>query len=758
MTPRPLHEIRLRWGDHKHALWWLALLYRKPALFHEALQTGTRSQQIRSGLRLAAHALPFEVLFCILGHVLLFEAFGLVTKQATSTIAGAILLHGGAIAIVIIFGILSGITSRIIIGIVSEITFAISFENIEGITIAVTSGIAVGVFLGTNFDTIFGIVIGITVAITFGITFGNSEGIGLTIAVGIASGVASWVVGGIAPWVAFAIGFLRYYYNLMNPLFILPRVRSNWYPFHPVAWDDCCSIPFQDLDRLLAAYAEQEPVVGDKEIERLIDRYPSQRMAALRARSRLLIREAGRATDLTRLGEIVASLPQGTKGFLAETQKVGEMAGEIALMQMRLNAMDRPVFREPYAQALCSAVENFRYRVAGFHEPLASEFRVAAERWQEIAERQRDEVRCIAGREPTAQVFRAGDPVDRDREAFVPRDGVVGRLEQQVMLATGCPGVVLYGRRRMGKSTVLKNLGGFLPPGVAVAVVSMQEAEAFTSLQSLCELLGTRMREAWPAEALPGGPPADLPGLARLLTDCNRALTSRGQRLIVALDEYENIDRKIGEGVLPEDLLALMRESIQSHRNLTWVFAGSHEIEELTAAPWTSYLVSARTVEVPPFTEDETRILLTEPLKHSTLWPSDRERPHFSPDFWGEGGIARVHSEAGGWPHLVQLIAETIVDRLNESGQRQLDATLWESALDETVVRGHNVFHELLVRESRVVGELDYLQEFRTRETQSPPGDNAIARSLTRRLLVVPDGDNWRLRAPLFRRWLQRRS
>ena len=52
------------------------------------------------------------------------------------------------------------------------------------------------------------------------------------------------------------------------------------------------------------------------EIERLIDRYPSQRMAALRARTRLIAREAGRASDLTRLGNMVAGLPEGEKGFL----------------------------------------------------------------------------------------------------------------------------------------------------------------------------------------------------------------------------------------------------------------------------------------------------------------------------------------------------------------------------------------------------------------------------------------------------------
>jgi hypothetical protein len=201
-----------------------------------------------------------------------------------------------------------------------------------------------------------------------------------------------------------------------------------------------------------------------------------------------------------------------------------------------------------------------------------------------------------------------------------------------------------------------------------------------------------------------------------------------------------------------------VRESIQSHRNPTWVFAGSHGIEELTAAPWTSYLVSARTVEVPPFTEDETRLLLTEPLKHSSLWPRDRERPHFAPEFWGDGGTGRVHAEAGGWPHLVQLIAETVVDRLNESGQRQVDDAIWEQALDEAVVRGHNVFYQLLIRESRLDGESDYLMGFRTREAQPMPEDESVARSLKRRLLIVQDGDLWRLRAPLFRRWLQLRG
>ena len=127
-------------------------------------------------------------------------------------------------------------------------------------------------------------------------------------------------------------------------------------------------------------------------------------------------------------------------------------------------------------------------------------------------------------------------------------------------------------------------------------------------------------------------------------------------------------------------------------------------------------------------------------------------------DFWGEGGIERVHAEAGGWPHLVQLIAETIVDLLNDEAGNRVTSPLFERALDQAIVSGHNVLHELLCHESNLPGEWDYLSKFRGRETQSPPDDETIARSLRRRLLVEEDSGQWRLRVPLMSRWLRERG
>ena len=130
---------------------------------------------------------------------------------------------------------------------------------------------------------------------------------------------------------------LRAYYLPLHLFYVWPVVSARWYPTHPVAWDDLCSVPFPGFDRLLVAYAEYAPQAGTHEIERLIDSYPSQRMAGLRARTRLLARAAARQPVLSRLDEITASLPEGTQGFLATIPRLRDLIAEIAGQQRQLD-------------------------------------------------------------------------------------------------------------------------------------------------------------------------------------------------------------------------------------------------------------------------------------------------------------------------------------------------------------------------------------------------------------------------------------
>jgi hypothetical protein len=654
-----------------------------------------------------------------------------------------------------------GIASGIVVGIVFAIAFGIAGGIAFGIAFGIAGGIAFGIAFAIAFGIVFGIVFGIAFGIAAGIAGGfsrrSAEGIAFGIALGIAtgiafgiatgkvSGIASGAAIGIATGIAFPPVFLRAYYLAPHAFFVWPGLRPQRYPLHPAAWDDLCGTPFPGLGRLLAAFAEIHPAMGAAEIERLINSYPSQRMEALRAQMTLLARASTRITDLARLADIAAQMPRGEGTILKQSEEVAEGLGEIALRQARLNTAQRPMLREPLAEMLIKEIESLRGRIAGFKEPLASEFRAAAVEWRRIAQEQLDEARAIQRRKPVGQVFRAGDPVSREAEAFVYRDSVVGRLDQQITLAAGCPGIVLYARRRMGKSTLLANLDGFLPAEVETRVISMQDASAFTSLQHF-------------AEKLSEGQAADLPGLAAYLSGKNEHLKAQSRRLLLAFDEYEQIDSKIGQAVFSGDLLAVVRESIQQHRHIIWLFAGSHQITELSHAEWTSYLVSARTIEIPFFTLDETRLLLTDPLKHSPLFQRAGERPRFAPELWGTGGIERIHAEAAGWPHLLQLVAETLVDFLNQEGASAVTTSLLERALDDATSSGQNVLYQLMRGECSLAGEWEYLSAFRRMEEQYAPEDDAIRQSLLRRQLIVADGERWRLRAPLMARWLRLRG
>ena len=263
----------------------------------------------------------------------------------------------------------------------------------------------------------------------------------------------------------------------------------------------------------------------------------------------------------------------------------------------------------------------------------------------------------------------------------------------------------------------------------------------------------------------PGDPsyekPTDLVALRELLDRCNAWLEEHDRRLLIGLDEYEEFDRKIGEGVFTVDLLGAFRSSIQAHRRITWIYTGSHEIDELTNAVWPSFLVSTRTVEVKLFSPQETHTLLTDPVSHAKQWRGVEEnRPRFPVEFWGTdregvGGIERIYRETIGWPHLVQALAETCSRLVIDAETDRISPDLLERAIEQAVDDHTNVLSLLVRYESELPGEYDYLLGFRQNETQPPPSDPALHRSLRRRMMVEETEDGqWRMKVPLMRRWL----
>jgi len=645
------------------------------------------------------------------------------------------------------------------IGIISLIILAIVLGVIFGIWYSFILRKDRGFSLGFEIGKILGIVFGITslnlsfaaIGIIFGIFGGINEWIFLIIFTGIT------VINSIAS--AIIISDLRIYYLYSGNLRIWPFFLGQKYLSHTIYFEDIIRLKCTSINYILVNYGGSDYKSKTKIIERIIENYPSFRDEALRAKIILLSRQAAKCKKISDLDNIISQIPEGGEGLLRQFSMVRIMLGEIRILQTQFDLLSRPFLREAVAKILLKEIESLKFKLRDFQKPLSNVFRKATETWGKIAEQQLKQVQSILLKEPSTQVFRAGDPVDRNQEAFIPRYNVIGYLEKQVMSSSSCPGLVLYGRRRVGKSTILKNLQGFLPDYVLPVIISMENPEVFNSLSDFIHYIYENLSSYFYSSVSIKECRGSLSDFFRFLNNIDSHLKEKNKQFILALDEYENIDKKIGEHIFPLDLLTTIRESIQTHRNITWIFVGSHEITELVNAEWTSFLVSVRTIEVPLFTKEETYLLLTDPMRYSILGEKDSpQRPRFDASFWGKNGIERVHNEAGGWPHLVQLIAETIVDLINDEDKRQVDDDLFNQALDKAIVSGHNVLYQLMHRESTLPGEWEYLSAFRKRATQPPPDDENIYRSLRRRLLITEEGDEWRLRVPLMERWLKQRG
>jgi len=799
MNRLPLDRIGFGWRSHVSALRWLFLLYRRPSEFYDALKKLPRPHQVRAALVCFFQFVPW-VLVCTVGAVLIFEVgitglaphidmpdrgleqysagFGLgfgvgiglgfgvglsiglylasrfgVTEGivgwlgsgATAMIAGGI--GFGVVGTVgIKFCVTAGLESRIVAGF--AVAYLLLTVSAAGIGDGISAMLKTDSGLRNTADTITK-----SFSIWLFTVLGVSAGVGAGVVYGAGVGVVCGVAVGLAYWGA----RLRLYYLPVTGWMTWPYPRGRLYYWHPVAWDNMCSVPFPGLDRLLANYFEYRPDAARREVERLIDTYPSQQWRALKAKAAIVARDAGKLTDLTQLPNSLASLPEGSHGFLRQVPQLRDFVAPIAERQRQFDAATYPTVRKQLSELLVQQIENFRDQIAGFEEPLRTEFRAAAARWLDLV-RGRFATALTDQTKITDQFFRAGDPVNREQEAFVSRTAIVAEVESQVLLATGCPGVILYGRRRMGKSTVLRNLTGFLPSSIPVGYVSMQNPLAFASLVGFCQTVGGAVRTAKRWDAAPPADPTDLPNLMRFLTWCDEHLGRNKERLILAIDEYEMLDAKIDAGAFSPDLLAALRESIQTHRNVTWVLAGSHAISELKHAEWSSYLVSARTVEVLPFTPTETRQLLTDPVRHSGLWRDASKRPRLPVEFWGADRIEQIHADAGGWPHLVQLLAEMAVDLVNAEGVTAVSDELYRRVRERVIVRGDAVLRQLVDGESTLPGEREYLTRFRRAESQPPPDDERVYRSLRRRLLVEEANGEWRMRVPLMLQWLRERG
>ena len=143
--------------------------------------------------------------------------------------------------------------------------------------------------------------------------------------------------------------------------------------------------------------------------------------------------------------------------------------------------------------------------------------------------------------------------------------------------------VVLYGHRRMGKTSILLNAANCLDSGIKVSYVNL--VGLGDSPQGVGEALMAISDAIF--ETVKITPPNDTDLLNLPYRTFERYLkqieANLEVRLIIALDEFEQIEQLIEAGKIPKDFIGYLRRLVQMSPKIAFAFAGLHTLEEITA-------------------------------------------------------------------------------------------------------------------------------------------------------------------------------
>jgi len=369
---------------------------------------------------------------------------------------------------------------------------------------------------------------------------------------------------------------------------------------------------------------------------------------------------------------------------------------------------------------------------------------------------------------PFDNPYIVGDPVYPP--LLVGRKDVFDRIGEVWVAKENPDSIILYGHRRMGKSSILRNLAQVAPQGSVVAYADMAGETSFVAstadlLLGLADRIYTAVRRVYSRTALPEPDPETYTTQARAQFQLNRLVeavrdTLAGRILILALDEFEAVEKAVENEKVGKEIYQFLRAKTQEPC-LTLVFGGLHTLDEMSRDYQQPFYGSYENIRVSYLAHKDAWRLITNPTDDFAL--------NYEPE-----AVERVIAETGGQPYLVQQICRDALDHLNHELfdlelAREVRITLADvdAVLDDDFFRRGTVYFDGVWTQAsdrdgrtllRVMARRDERWTFAELEATAGLDADALRRQLRwaerHDVLHKTASDRWEFHVPLMRRWI----
>src|SRR6266849_1547075 len=768
---------------------WLCLCFFQPARFREEFEHGRFARRFTLMLRLAIPILLFSLLFTFPVQALLVGclhscAFFPLSSLIGTTPGSVFLATLFGVACGLIVGILGEIGPGIMLGIALGITGIvigdIQMGFVKGVAVAVALGLIAGTGRGFQWGMLRGVLGGVLGGLSWVITSLFTQAI-------VPSSIVTSIISGIEIAVVFFVSYtLGYYriplYVISGPSGLLAYIASRkdasgvFTNLHRSAlyWDECVFLPLPYLQQMLLIAVGQDVQRAFKELTFIVDKRPQQQYTALAVLCEIALHDMeARETiyDIAnapqRLGEI---LPQQIMlvepRLITAFSHLADASREATRSSGPLNWQTRRTALKDMIAALEKIYPDTAFpdaRLSALLKQVVKNWRYAALQEQEKLEQ---------GLEGIGQIMNPYNPghAATSDTPFVGRTDIVRQLSE-ALSKTHRPTFLLNGERRMGKSTMLRQLpnllgASYIPvfydlqnPGVSssIDVFLAKLAEQIYKEISLRGMRIEKFERTRLQEALRRNEAAVYYPFDEWLDALERTLEQEKRTVILLFDEFEKLEEAGAAHYIALNLLLdWLRNTIQNRTHIALLFSGVRTFGEL-GANWASYFVNARTLKVSFLHPAEARHLITQPM------------PNFSlEELFSQEVVEEILRMTGCHPFLVQAVCSELIDNLNLEN-RQL-AELEDVAIAVTYVLKNwwdTYFRDLWERtdpqqraclkvlsrregnDISVLTQQTGLGEQTTRET---------LQTLLKRDLVVLSDSRYQIAAPIFCRWVERNT
>ena len=272
----------------------------------------------------------------------------------------------------------------------------------------------------------------------------------------------------------------------------------------------------------------------------------------------------------------------------------------------------------------------------------------------------------------------AGAPVV-EASMFFGREDVFGWIERSLEGKYVNHILVLHGQRRVGKTSILKQIPNFLPDRYIQVFFDLQ-GRTGTTLDRFLWWLASEITRTLKREHgidLPKPDRKDFEDIEYLINGFLPGIRTKlgDYVLLLTFDEFDSLDRPEIQETLSQPLIAYLRRLIEVE-GLNFIFSigSSGDKLENMQASYTDFFKSALYRKISFLTKDDIQHLVTKPIEGLIQYE--------------EEAVRRIGEITSGHPYFTQLMCHELFSHCQKTGDRTISAEDVEAVLEDVVERG----------------------------------------------------------------------